>query len=95
MFAAPVSIFPRPLPHPDKLEVAPISRQLRHLLTALQLQGLVAPDPAVIGAQQLGGLHGGPITGPGEARGYEPLLPGPSPVDCQAIELLEQLGPVR
>ena len=67
MFAAAVSIFPRPLPHPDKLEVTPISRQLRHLLTALELQGLVAPDPAVIGAQQLGGLHGGPVAGPGEA----------------------------
>jgi len=88
MFAAAVSVFPRPLTHPDKLEVTPISRQLRHLLAALQLQGLVAPNPAVLRAQQLGGLHGGPVAGPGEARGHEALLSAPSPRDRQAIELL-------
>jgi len=95
MFAAAVSIFPRSLPHPNKLEVAPISRQLRHLLAALELQGLIAPNPAVLRAQQLGGLYGGPVAGPREARGHEALLPNPGPVDCQAVELLEQLGPVR
>ena len=94
MFSAAVSVFPRPLAHPDKLEVAPVPGQLRQSLAALELQRLIPPDPAVLGAQELGGLHRRPVAGPREARGHEALLPGPGPTHRQAVKLLEELGPV-
>ena len=61
VLAAAVPVLPGPLAHSDKLEVGAVPGELGQLVAALDLQRLVAPHPAVGRAQQLRGLHRGPV----------------------------------